>query len=173
MHFTQIIIPVTVYWWYFCDHHTSEKVMIVIKYTLRNIVAVPSLTLPMDRIEGITLHGSITGTVYGGAFLASGKINNALHLNGVNQEVRFHRYLDKCFHLPEVCATGSTFTYWLKWKPTAVGLIFDSGGFYPASRGYTHWLYQNGMMSIAVKTQHTITSWKRQLVLCLRINGYM
>ena len=105
----------------------------------------------MDHIEGITLQGSITGTVYGGAILASGKINSAIHLNGMNQEVRFGRYLDKCYHLPEMCETGSTFAYWLKWKPTVVGVIFDSGGFYSASRGYAHWLLRNGKMLISVK----------------------
>ena len=105
----------------------------------------------MDRILGNTLLGSINGTVLGGAFLTTGKLNNALHLDGVNQEVRFGRYTARCFHIPDRCATGSTFAYWLKWRLTPIGPIFDSGGYFRDSRGYTHVTKQNGQMMVFVK----------------------
>ena len=105
----------------------------------------------MDVIVGNTLQGSITGTVYGAPSLASGKMNSALRLNGNDQKVVFSKYLDKCFHLPNMCNIGSTFAYWLKWKPTSMGAIFDSGGFYLSSRGYFHGIQENGKMQVYIK----------------------
>ena len=62
----------------------------------------------------------------------------------------FSKHLGKCFHLPDICNIGSTFTYWLKWKPTNMGVIFDSGGSYLSSRGYFHGIQQNGRMLVFI-----------------------
>ena len=105
----------------------------------------------MDAIVGSTLQGSITGTVYGAPILVRGKMNSVLILNGINQKVVFSKYLDKCFHLPDMCNHGSTFAYWLKWKPTTRCVIFDSGGYYLSSRGYFHGIHQNGRMVVHIK----------------------
>ena len=105
----------------------------------------------MDVILGTTLQGSITGTVYGAPSLVSGKMDSALRLNGNNQKVVFSMYLDKCFHIPDMCNIGSTFAYWLKWKPTNMAVIFDSGGLYLSSRGYFHGIEENGKMEVFVK----------------------
>ena len=73
----------------------------------------------MDEIDGTALKGSITGTIVAGASLVSGKVGNALSTNGVDQEVRFPKNLDKCFHIPDRCTNGSTFAYsrWLNKSP--------------------------------------------------------
>ena len=105
----------------------------------------------MDVIVGRTLQGSITGTVYGAPSLLSGKMNSALRLNGNNGKVVFNKHLGKCFHLPDICTIGSTFAYWLKWKPTNMGVIFDSGGLYLSSRGYFHGIQQNGRLVVFIK----------------------
>ena len=105
----------------------------------------------MDLIVESKLQGSITGTVYGAPSLVSGKMNSALVLNGINQKVAFGKYLVRCFHLPDVCNNGSTFAYWLKWKPTKMGVIFVSGGFYFSSRGYFHGIQQNGNKVVYIK----------------------
>ena len=114
-------------------------------------VSVPSLILPMNVIVGSILQGSITGTVYGAPSLVSGKTNSALILNGIDQNMVFGKYLGMCFHLPDVCHHESSFAYWLKWKPTARGVIFDSGGYNLSSRDYFHGIQQNGKMTDNIK----------------------
>ena len=108
----------------------------------------------MDDLDGIILHGSINGTLRGGATLIQGKINKALSTNGVDQAVRFGRHLEQCFHLPTKCTSGSSFAYWLKWEPTTnFALIFDTGGWYTSSHGYTHQLNNDGVIVIFVKDE--------------------
>ena len=137
-------------------HNISVVLTIVGQFWLNfartmRYVSVPVLTLPMDVIVGSKLQGSITGTVYGAPSLVSGKMNSALVLNGIDQKVVFGKYLGKCFHLPDMCDHESTFAYWLKWKPTTRGVIFDSGGYYLSSRGYFHGIQQNGKMTVYIK----------------------
>ena len=137
-----------------CNKPCCPTWCVVFKLNLaRNMryVSVPTLTLPMDVIVGSKLQGSITGTVYGAPSLVSGKMNSALVLNGIDQKVVFGKYLGKCFHLPDMCDHESTFAYWLKWKPTTRGVIFDSGGYYLSSRGYFHGIQQNGKMTVYIK----------------------
>ena len=106
----------------------------------------------MDEIQTTTLKGSITASIVGGAVLVKGKLKNALSTNGINQAVHFGKHLDKCFHIPDVCGDGSTFSYWLKKKsgPDS-GFIVDSGGFYGRARGYAHVINSHGIITAYVR----------------------
>ena len=113
----------------------------------------PILRLPMDEIQNTTLKGSIPGSIEGGVVLVKGKLNNALSTNGINQAVHFGKHLDKCFHIPDVCGAGSTFSYWLKIKSVPDwGLIMDSGGLYSSGRGHAHAINSRGIISVFVKS---------------------
>ena len=112
----------------------------------------PILRLPMDEIQGTTIKGSILGRIVGGSSLVQGKLGYALSTNGINQAIDFGRHLDKCFHIPDACGAGSTFSYWLKWKSVSGhSLIMDSGGYYGNTRGYAHNLVSHGVMAVSVK----------------------
>ena len=106
----------------------------------------------MDEIQGTTLKGSIPGSIVGGSGLVQGKLEYALATNGIDQAIDFGKHLDKCFHTPDVCGTGSTFSYWLKWKSVSGhGLVMDSGGYYRNARGYSHSINRYGFMDVNVK----------------------
>ena len=107
----------------------------------------------MDKIQGTTLEGSIPGNIMGGAVLVQGKLAYALSTNGINQAVDFGNHLAKCFHIPDACGAGSTFSYWLKWKSVSdLGVTMDSGGYYGNARGYAHVIDRYGVMHVFVKT---------------------
>ena len=40
--------------------------------------------------------------------------------------------------------------YWLKWRPKALGTIFDTGGFYENSHGYLHGVFLNGTVLVFI-----------------------
>ena len=95
----------------------------------------------MDVIRGGYIIGSIDGRVRGSASLVPGKQVNALSLDGINGRVYYGKYFNECFHLPEMCTTGSTFSYWLRYRNPNTGdshgCILDTGGMYHSSHGYT------------------------------------
>ena len=92
----------------------------------------------MDIKRGENVTGSIDGTIQGGASLVPGKHGSALSLNGIDGRVYYGMHLNECFHLPEMCTTGSTFAYWLRYRtPNNEAVILDSGGMYLYSHGYT------------------------------------
>ena len=110
----------------------------------------------MDEIQGTTLIGSIPGVVVGSVVLVQGKLEYAISTNGINQAADFGQHLNKCFHIPDVCGAGSTFSYWLKWRSVSGnGLIMDCGGYYRDALGYAHEIYGNGDMMTYVKSSST------------------
>ena len=107
----------------------------------------------MDEIQDTTVKGSILGSVAGSVALVQGKLGHALSINGINDKVRFGQHQIKCFHTPDACTNGSTFSYCLKWKyvPSS-GFIMHSGGYHYGKRGYAHLLYSDGWMSVWIKS---------------------
>ena len=113
----------------------------------------PALCLPMDEIPNATLKGSIRGSIVGGAVLIPGKLKNALSTNGIKQAVTLGKHLDKCFHIPDACGMGSTFSYWLKWWGSVPGhrVIMDSGSYCSGGRCYAHIVTTDEFMAVHVK----------------------
>ena len=131
----------------------SIDVSVKIQYCKMFPTSAPVLHLPMDEIQGSTIKGSISGRILGGVVLVQGKLENAISSNGVSQAIDFGSHPDKCFHNPDACTTGSTFSYWLKWRSVSThGLIIHSGGYYLSSRGYSHAINRNGRMVVYVKS---------------------
>ena len=92
----------------------------------------------MDMKRGGNVTGSINGMMQGGVSLVPGKHGSALSLNGIDGRVYYGMHLNECFHLPEMCTTGSTFAYRLRHRtPNNEAVILDTGGMYEYSHGYT------------------------------------
>ena len=106
----------------------------------------------MDIIRGGDIIGSINGTIRGGVSLVPGKHGSALFLNGIDGRVYYGMHLNECFHLPEMCTTGSTFAYWLRYKtPDIETTVFDSGGVWVSSHGYAVRVMYDGEVIVSVK----------------------
>ena len=88
---------------------------------------------------GIVVQGSIPGTVISGATLTKGVVGQALKLDGISQYVDYGTHFDECFHMPDLCTDGVTFSFWVAMH--SVGIIFTTGnhvntmGFYAAYIG--------------------------------------
>ena len=66
----------------------------------------------MDVIDNGILLGDISGALRGGASIRPGKVGLALHVSG-NQYVDYGFHVDKCYHNPDKCSDGITWSLWL------------------------------------------------------------
>ena len=115
----------------------------------------------MDHENQGVLQGSISGHLIGGASLQAGEVGKALYVNGTGQYVDLGKHETQCFHNPDVCVQGSTFSMWLKPQQSdiLVSTIFDtgariswSGGYYFGTMGQT--------LKVAVKTSNVLYYYK-------------
>ena len=114
-------------------------------------ISVPTFWLPMDDSDGGVLHGCISGVIWGGATIISGKVGSALSLNGNNQYVDYGFHLDKCYHNPDMCRDGVTYSMWLNMHAYN-GVILNSGATFSAGFGYYILVTSGREIKISVKT---------------------
>ena len=95
------------------------------------------MILPFDVIQASILLGSIPGAVMGGATVIAGRVGEALHLNGINQNVNFGPYTPACFRTIHMCPDGVTWAMWLKLEGDSHSVILDTGAYYSSSLGYS------------------------------------
>ena len=111
---------------------------------------VPVVSLPMDEIQGSTLMGSINGNLLSSASIVPGKVGGALFTNGVNQRVNYGNHRTQCYHQPDMCTGGVTFSLWLKIMSSAESVILDCGGFHASAIGYAMRRQSSGRFRVAV-----------------------
>ena len=80
----------------------------------------------MEVIENENLIGSINGTIFGGARLATGKKGLALHTNGQDQYVDFGYQGDTCLGSFVSCTQGWVTTFWIQMGNDDFGVIVDT-----------------------------------------------
>lgn len=148
----------------------------------------PILHLSMDEVVGLTLIGTINGTMVPGIQLMPGKIGSSLYSDGTGNRISFDSHHDQCYENPDECNGGVTFAFWLEVKTQAVIIILDTGGSYVSSKGYT--LYHStaggivlvvidldsshvvsGPTLIAERWYHVVFSWSAPRGGGLYING--
>ena len=112
----------------------------------------PDLSLPMDIVNGTVLVGSISGDLKGGATLDVGFKGQALSTNGKLQYADFGSHRDQCYHNPDMCNNGVSFSLWLYTRAPSV--LIDTGGCLRAATGYGIVLRDGGVMRVFVKTEH-------------------
>ena len=104
----------------------------------------------MDDIQGSLLQGTITGIVNGGANIIPGRVDGALHLNGIDQNVNFGPHTSACHHTFQECPDGVTWAMWLKLEGQQNSKIIDSGGNLPWSMGYCMHRHKTGWVNIVI-----------------------
>ena len=119
----------------------------------------------MDEIQGSMLRGSINGNLPSSATIVPGKVDGALYTNGVNQVVNYGNHLTQCYHQPDMCAEGVTFSLWLKVMSSKESVILDCGGFHASAIGYAMRRQPSGRFRVAVidrthKDKTDILQWK-------------
>ena len=122
------------------------------------LVSVPVVTLPMDEIQGSTLMGSIAGNLPSSATIVPGMVAGALYTNGLDQVVDYGDHRTQCFHQPDRCTEGVTFSMWLKIMSSSESVVFDCGGLYPDSIGYAMRRTSGGAFRVGVQGETTVTS---------------
>ena len=105
----------------------------------------------MDDSDGGVLQGGISGVLQGGATIISGKVGSALSINGNNQYVDYGFHLDKCYHDPDMCRDGITYSLWLNMHAYN-GVILNSGATNAAAFGYYIMITSGREIKISVKT---------------------
>ena len=99
--------------------------------------------------NGVPL-GDIEGVLRGGASIIPGKVGTALHVKGI-QYVNYGFHVDKCYHNPERCSDGITWSLWLN-VHTYNGVILDTVGTNKRSFGYYIQIVTGPLFLISVKT---------------------
>ena len=124
----------------------------------------------MDKIHKGILQGSILGNVFGGVNMASRGVGSAVTFDGVSSYVDFGRHAGECFHSPDACSAGITYSMWLWMGDNSNkrrAYILDSGG---AAAGYAGCgmklvdgdLYVLVKFGQGNKHQYTIKAWKQE-----------
>ena len=104
----------------------------------------------MDEIQGSTLVGSINGNLPSSATIVSGKVKGALYTNGLNQVVNYGNHRTQCYHQPDMCTEGVTFSMWLKIMSSKESVILDCGGFHGSAIGYAMRRQASGKFRVGV-----------------------
>ena len=144
---------------------SSWKCMLRFSCTHNIFTSVPIVSLPMDEIQGSTLVGSINGNLPSSATIVPGQVAGALYTNGVDQVVNYGNHRTQCYHQPDKCTDGVTFSMWLKIMSSTESLILDCGGFSVKSIGYAMRRMSHGLFMVTVvdqthrSTTH-ISQWK-------------
>ena len=126
----------------------------------------------MDKIRKGILKGSIPGNVFGGVTMASRGVRSAIKFDGVSSYVDFGVHPGECFHSPDACSDGITYSMWL-WlgdnSSKRIVIILDSGGTRPGYVGYDmKFSYRDRLVlktSVKLgpnrKYQYRITDWNQ------------
>ena len=123
----------------------------------------PNVSLPMDIIASGFLHGSIPGFVSGGITIASRDRGSGLEFDGGYVDYVMHD--GACFHTPDACSAGVTYSMWL-WigVNSSKVLVLDSGSLGRDKAGYSiHWEKQELRVIVKFgqrsKHQYTVKGW--------------
>ena len=120
----------------------------------------------MDRISNGVLQGSISGRVFGGVTITSRHGDSAIQFDGVSSYVDFGKHSGKCFHSPEACSAGVTYSMWL-WMGTNSGkaVVLDSGGGKSGYAGFAIKLAATDLIVVVKfgrsKHKHMMTNWNQ------------
>ena len=89
-----------------------------------------------EIIDGI-LQGSILGRVVGNTTIISRDTGFGIRFDGVTGYVDFGEHAEECFHSPDPCTEGVTFSMWI-WseKPVGTVVLLDSGACDVVRPGY-------------------------------------
>ena len=148
-------------------------------------VSAPEVSLRMDHINAGVVQGSIPGTIIGGATLTEGVVGNALKLNGVDQYVEYGTHVDECYHTPDLCTDGVTFSFWVIMhghgqiftsgnNPYAVGFFFT---YLPGDELFLSALYASAWDNYRIaewpsnQWRHVVVTWALGDGLTLYLNG--
>ena len=116
-------------------------------------VSAPTLLLPMDVTVNGVLLGDIEGVLRGGGSTISGRFGTALHANG-NQYADYGFHVDKCYHNPDKCSDGITWSLWLNLHAYE-SVVLDTGATDWAAFGYYIYIKTGPSFAISVKTTTT------------------
>ena len=139
----------------------------------------------MDNVDSDVIQGTILGTIIGGATLTKCVVGNALRLNGVDQYVDYGTHVNGCYHIPDLCTNGVTFSFWVIMH--GHGIIFTSGNNPHTVGFYFNYLAGDSMFLSAThslgwdkytspvwpsnKWRHAVVTWSLEDGLTLCING--
>ena len=104
----------------------------------------------MDVVDNGAVLGDLDGILTGGASIKPGKIGSALHVNG-NHYVSYGRHVDECYHNPDKCSDGITWSLWLNLHAYE-SIIMDTGATARGAFGYYIHIHSNPWFLISVKT---------------------
>ena len=92
----------------------------------------------MDKILHGVLQGSIPGSVIGGTSIISRDMGFAIEFDGVSGYVDYGFYAGECFHSPDACIEGVTFSMWIWSEPHTTRRVIplDSGASATGRAGY-------------------------------------
>ena len=105
----------------------------------------------MDIIVNGVLQGSVSGNVIGSVTTASRNTGSAINFDGVTGYVDLGMHDGKCFHSPDACDAGVTFSMWL-WAGDNSGTIvpLDTGSYNEGKAGYCMKL-SNRVLQVVIK----------------------
>ena len=98
-----------------------------------------------------TLQGSIPGKLVGNTTVITRDMGFGIEFDGVTSYVDFGIHDGECFHSPDACTDGVTFSMWI-WSERPMGDVvpLDSGGYDIWKAGFTIRLWKNALQ-IGVK----------------------